>query len=489
MIYTLGRISIYHRILATILFIILILSSTVGFVVWDSMNKFVSQQLTKQGIDTATNLALSSSNVILLDDFYQLHELVSQALASSEDIRYILVFDAGKRLLAHSFQGGIPQGILSFNTPSISASEQVKLFVSNEGRIHDIIVPIEHGAVGFVRIGMTESYVNRLLLQHVGNIAIAFLLVCILAVFLSSAIAKKITRPIDALVQTAEAITQGNLVVRSNIADQAEVGKLAKAFDEMTFSLISAAKEKEGLLSELIEKEQLRNQLIQKLITAQEDERKRLSRELHDQTSQALTSLMLTMRILAEDATTESQKEALRIGRDVAASLLKEVREMAIELRPPVLDDLGLVPAMKKYIDQFALRHQLIIQFAASDNGAPIEGNIAIAVYRILQESLNNVVKHSGATSVRIIFNNDADNISIIIADDGCGISAGDLAKAMQNNRIGLFGMRERVELLFGRFEHNASAEGGAELVITIPHQNRERRPWVGTEDHDFIGG
>ena len=346
----LGRISIYHRILATILLIIVILSSTVGLVVWDSMNKFVSQQLTKQGIDTATNLALSSSNVILLDDFYQLHELVSQAAASSEDIRYIMVFDAGKRLLAHSFQGGVPQAILAFDTPAMSASEQVKLFVSNEGRIHDILVPIEHGAVGFVRIGMTEAFVKRLLLQHIGNIAVAFLLVGILAVFLSSAIAKKITRPIDALVQTAEAITQGNLVVRSNIGEQGEVGKLAKAFDEMTHSLVSATKEKESLLTELIEKEQLRNQLIQKLITAQEDERKRLSRELHDQTSQALTSLMLTMRILAEDATTESQKEALRIGRDVAAGLLKEVREMAIDLRPPLLDDLGLVPAMKKYI-------------------------------------------------------------------------------------------------------------------------------------------
>ena len=123
------------------------------------------------------------------------------------------------------------------------------------------------------------------------------------------------------------------------------------------------------------------------------------------------------------------------------------------------------------------------------DNTTPIEGNIAIAVYRILQESLNNVVKHSGATSVRVIFNNDTDNISIIIADDGCGISADDLVRAMQNNRIGLFGMRERVELLFGRFEQNASVEGGAELVITIPHQIRERRPLFGTEDHDFIGG
>ena len=98
-------------------------------------------------------------------------------------------------------------------------------------------------------------------------------------------------------------------------------------------------------------------------------------------------------------------------------------------------------------------------------------------------------MKHSGATSVRIVFNNDTDIISLSIADDGCGISTDDLTRAMQNNRIGLFGMRERVELLFGRFEHSASVEGGVELVITIPHHNGERRPLLGAEDNDFIDG
>lgn len=484
-----NRLSIYQRVLATILLIILILTSTVGFVVWDSMNMLVSEHLTKQGVEIATHLALISSNVILMDDFYQLHELVLQTQASSEDIRYILVFDAGRRLLAHSFQGGIPHGILSFDAVTVPSTYQAKLFSSNEGQIHDIIVPIENGAVGFVRLGMTETFVRKLMLQHVGNITIVLLLVCALAVFLSSTIAKKITHPIDALVQTAEAITQGNLLVRSNVVDQSEMGKLAKAFDEMTISLIGATREKELLLSELIDKERLRNRLFQKLITAQEDERKRISRELHDQTSQALTSLMLTMRILAEDATTESQKEALRIGRDVAASLLKDVREMAIELRPPVLDDLGLIAAIKKYTDQFAERHQLRINFTGNDNGASIGGSISVALYRVLQEALNNVVNHSGARQVRIILANGPDCISLTIADDGCGISEEDLAKAKRNNRIGLFGMRERVELLSGRFEIYASAEGGVELSITIPHQSRERGPLSESENDDFAGG
>lgn len=481
-----NRLSIYQRILVTILLIIVILTGTVGFVVWDSMNMLVSEHLTKQGVEIATHLALISSNVILMDDFYQLHELVLQTQASSEDIRYILVFDAGKRLLAHSFQGGIPHEILSFNVVAVPVTYQVKLFASNEGQIHDIIVPIENGAIGFVRLGMTETFVRKLLLQHIGNIAIVLLLVCALAVFLSSAIAKKITRPIDSLVQTAEAITQGNLQVRSNVADQGEMGKLAKAFDEMTFSLIGAAREKELLLSELIDKERLRNQLFQKLITAQEDERKRISRELHDQTSQALTSLMLTMRILAEDATTESQKEALSIGRDVAASLLKDVREMAIELRPPVLDDLGLLAAIKKYTDQFAGRHQLRIDFTGNDKGVSIDGSIAVALYRVLQEALNNVVNHAGARQVKVALTNDPDCISLTIADDGCGISDADLVRAKQNNRIGLFGMRERVELLSGHFEIHASPEGGVELKMTIPHPNRERGPLSESENDDF---
>jgi signal transduction histidine kinase len=484
-----NQLSIYQRILATILLIVLIFGSTVGFVVWDSMNMLVSDHLTKQGVEIATHLALIGSNVILMDDFYQLHELVLQTQASSEDIRYILVFDAGKRLLAHSFHGGIPLGILSFDSVAMPTVYQVKLFSSNEGQIHDIIVPIENGAVGFVRIGMTEAFVRKSLLHHIGNISIVFLLVCALAVFLSSAIAKKITRPIDELVQTAEAITQGNLAVRSSVIDQGEMGKLAKAFDEMTVSLIGAAKEKGLLLSELIEKEQLRNHLFQKLITAQEDERKRISRELHDQTSQALTSLMLTMRILAEDATTESQKEALRIGRDVAASLLKDVREMAIDLRPPVLDDLGLVPAIKKYIDQFGNRHRLCIDFTGNDTGPSIEGSISVALYRVLQEALNNVVKHAGANTVRIAFSNETDFISLKISDDGCGISDEDLFRAKQNNRIGLFGMRERVELLFGSFEILTSAEGGAELSITVPHQSRERGPLFESENDNFAGG
>lgn len=469
-----SKMTIYHRILSMALLIILLLSGALGVVVWNLLDDIVGQLLEKRGVEIAAHVAQGSSNYVLTDDSYNLFELASQTMDSSEDIRYIMVFDSNNRLLAHTFQGGIPKGLLAFDAAAMTSPYRTATFASNEGAIHDVVVPIENGAVGFVRLGMTEEYTRNLIMRHIRDIIVAIFVVCGVAAVIASVIARRITRPITELAQVAAAITEGNPAVRATAADHDEVGKLAMAFNDMASSLINANKDKEELLDELRAKEQLRATLISKLITAQEDERKRISRELHDETSQALTSLMLTMRVLAEDATSDAQREALLTGRDVAADILRDVRQLAIELRPPVLDDLGLVPAIKKYIEKFDDRQGLSIELSTTGAIRQIDGQIAVALYRIIQEGLNNVVKHSGAKKVRI---NIADNrayISLTIADDGRGISGDDLLKAQRESRLGLYGMRERVELLQGRMEIETSPEGGAALIITVPHYDRE---------------
>lgn len=468
-----GKLSIYHRILSMALLIILLLSGALGIVVWNLLDDIVGQLLEKRGVEIATHVAQGSSNYVLTDDSYNLFELASQTMDGSEDIRYILVFDSNNRLLAHTFQGGIPRGLLVLDAAAASAPYRATTFNSNEGAIHDVVVPIENGAVGFVRLGMTEEYTRNLIMRHIRDIIVAIIVVCGVAAAIASGIARRITRPITDLAQVAAAIAQGNPAVRAAVADGGEVGKLATAFNDMASSLINANKDKEILLEELRAKEQLRDTLIGKLITAQEDERKRISRELHDETSQALTSLMLTMRILAEDATSDAQREALLTGRDVAANILRDVRQLAIELRPPVLDDLGLVPAINKYIEKFGDRQGLSIELSTTGAGRPLDGQIAVALYRIIQEGLNNVVKHSGAKNVRISIADNPEYIALTIADDGRGISGDDLLKAQRESRLGLYGMRERVELLQGRLEIETSPEGGAALIITIPHYER----------------
>lgn len=462
-----SRLSIYYRILAMALLIITLLSVASGVLVWDSLDNIVSQQLQKRGAEIANHVALASGNYILMEDLYNLYELAAQTAASSEDVRYILIIDSNKRLLAHTFHGGIPRGLLA-DVPD-STEQKISIFKSNEGFIHDIVVPIENGAVGYVRVGMTEEYTRNAINQHVRDILLTVLVICLLAVFLSSRISALITKPIRRLAEVAESITRGNLEIRANIRDKGEVGKLATAFNEMAASLIQASDDKEVLLGELRAKEQMRDTLIAKLMTAQEDERKRISRELHDETSQALTSLMLTMRVLAEDAPNQEQKDALLLGRDAAANILREVRDLAVELRPPALDDLGLVAAIERYSEKFAIRHGLDITLHTSGQQTSVDGQIAVALYRIVQESLNNVVKHSGATAVSIDITFQPDQIMVTIADNGRGISDADLIRAQKENRLGLYGMRERVELLQGRFDIRQSSQGGAELLIAIP--------------------
>ena len=247
----------------------------------------------KRGVEIATHVAWAGGNYVLMEDLYTLYELAAQTAASSEDVRYILIIDSNKRLLAHTFHGGIPEGLLE-DMPDFTQQKK-SIFTSNEGFIHDIcrshrkwggwLCPGRHDR------GVYAKTIN----QHVRDILLTVLVICALAVFLSSRISALITKPIRKLADVAESITRGNLEIRANIRDRGEVGKLAAAFNEMAASLIKASADKEVLLGELRAKEQMRDTLITKLMTAQEDERKRISRELHDETSQALTSLMLTI--------------------------------------------------------------------------------------------------------------------------------------------------------------------------------------------------
>ncbi|MDU4962324.1 MAG: HAMP domain-containing protein [Sporomusaceae bacterium] len=463
----LSRLPIYYRIVAMALLIIALLSLATGFIVWDSLDTIVSQQLQKRGAEIAAHVAMAGGNYILMEDLYNLYELAAQTAASSEDVRYILILDSSRRTLAHTFQGGMPEALLR-PIPALSR-QTIAVLPSNEGPIHDIIVPVENGAAGYVRVGMTEEYVRTSINQHIRGVLITVLVICAVALFLSSRISALITKPVRELAAVAESITRGELDLRAETGERGEVGKLAAAFNEMAASLINASADKEVLLAELRDKEQMRDTLIAKLMTAQEDERKRISRELHDETSQALTSLMLTMRVLAEDAPNREQKEALLLARDVAANILREVRDLAIELRPPALDDLGLAAAIERYSSKFAARHGLLISLNANGEQTAIDGQIAVALYRIVQESLNNVVKHAGASVVSIDIAFTPDRISVAIADNGKGISDADLRKARQENRLGLYGMRERVELLQGSLDIRPAAGSGTALLIMIP--------------------
>jgi signal transduction histidine kinase len=208
-------------------------------------------------------------------------------------------------------------------------------------------------------------------------------------------------------------------------------------------------------LSERVERDALR-----RIVAAQELERQRLARELHDETGQALTSILLGLRQL-EGAEPESVAQL----RELVVATLQDVRRLAVELRPKVLDDFGLVPALERLTDAFAEQTGIDVDLEAGAVSERLPAEIETAIYRIVQESLTNVVKHSRAQRVSVLLTRANGRIKAVIEDDGTGFDPG----AARGDGIGLIGMRERIELLDGTLAVESSETSGTTVALEVP--------------------
>jgi signal transduction histidine kinase len=208
-------------------------------------------------------------------------------------------------------------------------------------------------------------------------------------------------------------------------------------------------------LSERVERDALR-----RVVAAQELERQRLARELHDETGQALTSILLGLKQLDGES-----PEAVAEVRELVVATLRDVRRLAVELRPKVLDDFGLVPALERLTQGFAEHTGISVDLEASalTERPPVE--VETAIYRIVQESLTNVVKHAQAHSVSVVVTRSDGRIKAVIEDDGTGFEP----ETIGEGGIGLLGMRERIELLDGSLTVESSERSGTTVAVEVP--------------------
>ena len=207
---------------------------------------------------------------------------------------------------------------------------------------------------------------------------------------------------------------------------------------------------------------------LRRVVGAQELERRRLARELHDETGQALTSILLGLRSVEEAPTKEERQAAMVSVRDLVRSTLQDVRQLAVELRPKALDDFGLVAALERLTSTFAEQTGIAVEFepgAHEEERLPPE--IETSLYRIVQESLTNIVKHARAGRVSIVLSRRPGLVSVIVEDDGVGFEP---ARAREDG-LGILGMRERVGLLGGRIAVESRPGAGTTLVAEVPLQ------------------
>lgn len=212
-----------------------------------------------------------------------------------------------------------------------------------------------------------------------------------------------------------------------------------------------------------------------KIILAQEEERRRIAREMHDGPAQSMAHLALRTdiaeRMLAKGELDVVKEELAELKRSVRAEL-EEVRKIIFNLRPMALDDLGLVPTLRKYTQDFEEKTKIYTRLDIRGREKRLPSAMEVALFRLVQESLSNAAKHAQATQVLVELSYEPeDRIRVSITDNGIGFDPGEWKAQLRQggNHFGLVGMKERVELLEGTFEINSTKGAGTKVVIDVP--------------------
>ena len=208
-----------------------------------------------------------------------------------------------------------------------------------------------------------------------------------------------------------------------------------------------------------------------KVIKAQEEERYRLSREIHDGPAQILANIVLKSELCEKliDINKRKAKEELKSLREIIRLSLRDVRKIIYDLRPMSLDDLGLVPTIERLVEKYSEETDLFVEFKVFGDKIKLMSIIELAAFRIIQESLTNVKKHSKASMVSVKIEFMKKNINLVISDNGIGFDKNSYKKADENSGYGLLSMQERVELLNGKFELITKPREGTKIIVSIP--------------------
>jgi len=278
----------------------------------------------------------------------------------------------------------------------------------------------------------------------------------LVSVVVNAVILRLALRPLAGLERTAQRVGAGDATARaprSQLADR----ELARLID--TFN---------GMLDGLAAQRRRTRELAARELGAAEAERKRIARELHDETAQLLVALLLRLRLAREAAETAVRDRLLDEAREQASEILEGVRRFARGLRPPLLDEAGLVPALEAHVRGLEEVSGMRITVEATSPTGALPPEVELALYRIVQEALSNVVRHAGASHARVRIGRADGAVEVNVEDDGHGfrvervLSAGDAG-------LGLFGMKERAASLGGDVHVESEPGRGTRVSVRIP--------------------
>ncbi len=321
------------------------------------------------------------------------------------------------------------------------------------GAITGMTVALRHGALhpGHPHYGLMSGF---------AAVGLAVSLV------LNYLVLRAVLRPLDNLQGAVDAIRAGGSGVRvatEGLPDE-RLGRLADTFNSMVTAIEEQA-------------EHLKH-LPGRILGAQEEERRRIARELHDEAAQSMTSLLVRLRLLEQARTPERAQERVTELRELAARALEDVRRIAVELRPAVLDDLGLTAALHAYVDDLNAVGPTQIEFLCEGCEGRMRPEVELALFRVAQEALTNMRRHAGASRAWVRLRRGEDRIELEVRDDGVGITPSVLRPG--RGGLGISGMRERMALIGGELTIRSSPGGGTAVAALAPDRVSSSREGGG---------
>jgi two-component system, NarL family, sensor histidine kinase UhpB len=308
------------------------------------------------------------------------------------------------------------------------------------------------GTAATVRLAQTEIGSNR------PTLVILFAAIgIVLSVSLNYLVLRAAFRPLALLERTAEAVRRGDLTARVEPLPESDpqMARLGLTFNRT--------------LDQLAEDRKALHRVASQVISAQEEERKRISRELHDDTAQVLFAGLLRAAAFKQSSIPEIREAAAALE-EATVDALEGVRRLALELRPPALDDLGLVAALEDLAQRYGEQFGMPVAVEARGGRGRLPGAVELVLYRVAQEALTNSAKHAGASSITIDLDQGPSEVTLSVRDDGKGFDPAQVRGVDADGAgLGLFGMAERVGLVGGGLLIWSAPGSGCEIFAWAP--------------------
>jgi len=297
-------------------------------------------------------------------------------------------------------------------------------------------------------------------------------LVALSALVIYLLLSSLIITPIDRVVQAMRSFSQGNRAARAAVRVRDEPGLLAGVFNQMADTIQEQGAQSDKLYADLKAANEVRRQLLTRLTTAREEERRRLSREIHDDLGQLLTGLILQLKLCDQAIPEELGVAHAHLSRadDLVRNTIDQSHQLVVELRPTVLDDYGLVPALREELQRRLASRGTLTHLEIEGNLERLPTDVATAAFRIVQEALTNVIRHARAQEVWVRAALTERVLEVVVEDNGVGLPEEALAGASAGGQaLGILGMQERAHALGGSLTVSRRQPQGTRVAFCLP--------------------